>query len=254
MKDRRHKQRRALAAHRRYRSTLAGGLQIEPLESRFVLDAVVVFNELNYHPADSTPNLEWVELHNQQSVDVDMSGWSIGGGINYTFAEGTRTSADVAIWSSPSRRPSCKLRPVAGVLGPYTGALNNSGEKLTLLDNNQREMDEMEYSDDGDWPVADGSGASLAKRKARSGQRAGRELGNHTQTGGTPGSINFPDGVRAAVQTTLLPLTASWQYNQAGVNLAERPGGRQPTTIVRGRRAQALFTPNRMTRPAVQSA
>src|SRR5260221_7543617 len=52
-------------------------------------DTVVVFNEIMYHPATNEPNMEWIELHNQEAVDVDISGWSITGGINYSFASNT---------------------------------------------------------------------------------------------------------------------------------------------------------------------
>ena len=40
-------------------------------------DSVVVFNEIMYHPAVNEPGLEWVELHNENSVDVDLSGWRL---------------------------------------------------------------------------------------------------------------------------------------------------------------------------------
>ena len=42
----------------------------------FVLgkDSVVVFNEIMYHPEDAD-GIEWIELHNQMSVDVELSGW-----------------------------------------------------------------------------------------------------------------------------------------------------------------------------------
>ena len=36
-------------------------------------DSVVVFNEIQYHPATREAELEWVELHNQMAVDVDSS-------------------------------------------------------------------------------------------------------------------------------------------------------------------------------------
>ena len=37
-------------------------------------DSVVVFNEVMYHPLEREAELEWVELHNQMAVDVDISG------------------------------------------------------------------------------------------------------------------------------------------------------------------------------------
>ena len=62
---------------------------IEALEPRLVLDSTVVFNEIMYNPAQSDESLEWVELHNQNSVDVDISAWRIDDGINFDFPEGT---------------------------------------------------------------------------------------------------------------------------------------------------------------------
>ena len=54
-------------------------------------DSVVVFNELMYHPgsADGVGESEWVELYNQMGVDIDMSGWRLSGGVEFTFPEGT---------------------------------------------------------------------------------------------------------------------------------------------------------------------
>src|SRR5664279_4012636 len=52
-------------------------------------DSTVVFNEIMYHPSTNEAEMEWVELHNQMSVDMDISHWSLAGGIAYTFAEGT---------------------------------------------------------------------------------------------------------------------------------------------------------------------
>ena len=40
-------------------------------------DSTVVFNEVHYHPADREPFYEWVELHNQMAVSMDLSGWRL---------------------------------------------------------------------------------------------------------------------------------------------------------------------------------
>ena len=43
-------------------------------------DTIVVFNEIHYHPAGADdPGLEFVEIHNQNSVNVDLSGWRLSG-------------------------------------------------------------------------------------------------------------------------------------------------------------------------------
>ena len=42
--------------------------------SRALADSTVVFNEIMYHPATNEPALEWIELHNQMAVSMDISG------------------------------------------------------------------------------------------------------------------------------------------------------------------------------------
>ena len=63
--------------------------QFEQLEPRIVLDSTVVFSEIMYHPLDDDASLEWVELHNQMAVKMDISGWTIGDGIDYRIPAGT---------------------------------------------------------------------------------------------------------------------------------------------------------------------
>jgi len=66
-------------------------------------DSVVVFNEIMYHPPANEAVMEWVELHNQMAVDVDLSGWSLAGGVDFKFAEGSVISGGgyLVIASSP---------------------------------------------------------------------------------------------------------------------------------------------------------
>jgi hypothetical protein len=61
----------------------------EALGGALAADSVVVFNEIHYHPATNEAVNEWIELHNQMAIDIDLSAWSITGSIGFTFAEGT---------------------------------------------------------------------------------------------------------------------------------------------------------------------
>src|SRR6185503_15029606 len=67
-------------------------------------DSIVVFNEVHYHPATNESLTEWVELHNQMAVDIDLSAWSIRGGIDFAFPEGTIVPGGgyLVVASSPS--------------------------------------------------------------------------------------------------------------------------------------------------------
>src|SRR5687768_8508226 len=68
-------------------------LRLESLEARLTLDSTVVFNEVMYHPVDDSdeggPSLEWLELHNQHAVNMDLSRWKLRGGVDFTFPAGT---------------------------------------------------------------------------------------------------------------------------------------------------------------------
>ena len=55
-------------------------------------DSVVVVNEIMYHPAEGAP--EWIELYNQMGIDIDLSGWSLEGAVDYGFPD----------WNHPSLR------------------------------------------------------------------------------------------------------------------------------------------------------
>ena len=109
--------------------------------------------------------MEWVELRNQMAVDVDISDWSITGGIQYTFPSNTivRGGGFKVVALSPATLIA--LTGSTNVVGPFAGRLSNNGDTLRLRNNSGRVVDEMSYGVEGDWPVApDGSGVSLAKR------------------------------------------------------------------------------------------
>jgi hypothetical protein len=154
-------------------------------------DTAVVFNEIMYHPATNEPALEWVEFHNQLAVDVDISEWSVRGGIDFTFPSNTivRGGGFLLLASSPATLMSTTGR--TNVLGPFTGRLSNDGELLELRNNSDRLVDSVEYGVDGEWPVpADGAGVSLAKRDRDLGSAAAENWTISEQIGGTPGAEN----------------------------------------------------------------
>src|SRR5687768_9499258 len=72
----------------------AFGPLIDSLEQRIVFDTTVVFNEIMYNPGGTGETLEFVEFHNQLAVNMDISGWTLAGGVNFTFPEGTVVPGD----------------------------------------------------------------------------------------------------------------------------------------------------------------
>jgi len=154
-------------------------------------DSVVVFNEIMYHPRDGDP-VEWLELHNQMAVDVDISGWEIEG-AGYVFPANTVIAGGgYVVVASDVEEMRRRSGATTNVFGPMTARLANGGEELTLRNHNQRIMDELSYETGLPWPLGPaGSGFSLAKKRPTLGSEEGENWSVSAELGGTPGKRNF---------------------------------------------------------------
>ncbi|HXJ74229.1 MAG TPA: lamin tail domain-containing protein, partial [Candidatus Dormibacteraeota bacterium] len=183
-------------------------------------DSVVVFNEVMYHPATNETAFEWIELHNQNAVSVDLGGWRLTGGINYTFPAGTtiRGGAQLVVSAAPAILMAAT--GVTNVVGPFTGRLSNDGDDVRLLDNAGRRMDSIQYGVDGDWPAgADGSGMSLAKRSPNLASGPAENWTVSREPGGTPGASNFVATTFTGARSNVTALASSWRYHDGGIDL-----------------------------------
>ncbi|MDB4506600.1 lamin tail domain-containing protein [Akkermansiaceae bacterium] len=176
-------------------------------------DSVVVFNEIHYHPAGDDSSLEYIELYNQMSVDVDLSNWKITGDVEFDFPEGTVLSTGGYLVIAQDPGALATATGYGDALGPFTGLLSNSGGQLRLYNNNRsfrtlqggvgspgeirndlegrRVMDEITFTDVAPWQVGpDGSGSTLAKRDPVTGTANPSHWASSVPFNGTPGSIN----------------------------------------------------------------
>jgi hypothetical protein len=208
------------------------GIGLGSAHGRAFADSTVVFNEIMYHPPGNEAQLEWIELYNQMAVDMDISRWSLGGGVRFDFPEGTivRGGGLLVIAASPQA-----LKASTGfgaALGPLEGRLDNSGERLDLLNNNGRVMDSIKYGDGGaqtpnKWPAgADGSGASLAKVSPDAASDRGENWSASARVGGTPGEHNF---LPASLKTLPDSLVSYWSFDQASGQAVDTAGGNNGT-------------------------
>ncbi|NIP94686.1 MAG: lamin tail domain-containing protein, partial [Akkermansiaceae bacterium] len=170
-------------------------------------DSVVVFNEIHYHPSGTDdPGLEFVELYNQNTVNVDLSGWRLSGGVDFDFPSGTvlEGSRYLVVAADPDALEAAA--GISGVLGPFTGTLDNGGERLRLRNHNDRIMDEVEYNDRPLWPVgADGGGASLSKISPQTSGALASAWAASLEIGGTPRVANFPSDPEPIVINEVAP-------------------------------------------------
>jgi hypothetical protein len=191
-------------------------VRFESLEARCVLDSTVVFNELMYHPLDG--GSEWIELHNQMAIDMDLSGWSLGGGVDYKFAPGTVVPGGgylVVVAGNPA------TSGIPNAVGPFTGQLSNSGESIELYNNSARLMDAIDYADASPWPVgADGSGAPLMKINPDAASKTPENWRASNAIGGTPGLANAAVTPNASFALNELTATGIELLNTGGAPAA----------------------------------
>jgi hypothetical protein len=127
----------------------------------------IVFSEIHYHPVEvpafltdgapvmdlSQPAHEFVEVQNAGAAAVDLSGWTISGGVDFAFPTGTvlGPGAVVAVAKDPAAL-TLASQPPSPVLGPYAGKLSNRGEQLRLRDADGNPRDQVRYSASFPWP------------------------------------------------------------------------------------------------------
>ena len=96
------------------------------------------FGTFDANPASNNQDQEFVELINPNAFSVDLSGWTLSGGITFTFKGGTVVLPGESIFITPSR--SAFRQRTTGprgaerrlVTGDASGHFSNFGETLTL--------------------------------------------------------------------------------------------------------------------------
>lgn len=153
----------------------------------------VTFTELAYHPPDGE-DLEWIELFNPMTLDMDLSGWALEGGVDFAFAMGVTMPAGGYLVVAADPAALEEATGFGDALGPWEGQLANGGERLEVRNVTGRLMDTVAYGDDDPWPVGpDGSGFTLAKAHPEAASDRAEHWLASAEPGGTPGAPNRLD-------------------------------------------------------------
>ncbi|MFT6595172.1 MAG: hypothetical protein ACJAT3_001144 [Akkermansiaceae bacterium] len=102
------------------------------------VDAIVSFSQIEAKPDSGNQDEEFIEITNTNRDAVDISDWTVSGGINFILPPGAVVPGNSSIFLSPNVR-DFRLRgssPTGGegniVIGDYYGHLSNFTETLTL--------------------------------------------------------------------------------------------------------------------------
>ncbi len=114
----------------------------------FIAKASVVISEIAWMGNSSNANAEWIELYNNGSEDIDLSGFTISGSVSITIPSG---KSIVGGGFFLLERTSDGSVPEITADHIYTGALANTGGNITLKDGGGVMLDEVLYP--SGWPA-----------------------------------------------------------------------------------------------------
>ena len=120
----------------------------------------VVINEIHYDPDVKTELVEFIELYNAGTAEVDLSGWYFREGVTYRFPPGVKLPADgyIIVAANPQH---ARTKWSSGrfiimpnlVFGPFEGKLANDGEKIELCNAQGQQVDQVDYQLGFPWPT-----------------------------------------------------------------------------------------------------
>ena len=124
----------------------------------------IAINEVNYHSTNGNDTLEYIELVNNTAQTVDLQGFEFVDGITFSFDESTPLAPGGFLVVCRNENAVRSAFGIGNTVGDYVGQLSNSGERVTLVDDNQNFVDSFRYGERGEWPVsADGLGFTLER-------------------------------------------------------------------------------------------
>jgi hypothetical protein len=206
--------------------------------------AKIVINEISYNgPEIGSDTTEFIELYNNGSVAVDLTGYHFTQGVTYTFPSMTINAGGYVVVAFDS----VAINNVYGVAARQwtTGGLSNGGEDVTLYDNFNMLVDSVNYDDSSPWPVGppspDGGGPSIELNNPNLDNNVGSnwsisynlvtgQVVNGLQVFGTPGGANVT--IPPIVLTTTIDSLPTCNGSANGGATIAATGGTPPFTYL----------------------
>lgn len=170
----------------------------------FVAPSIVI-NEIHYDESDKTSKSEFIELYNNSQATVDLSGWYFSSGVkspigDFILANGTTLPSGAYLVVAQNPAALQAKFGYSGALGPWSGKLSNSSEKITLRNAAGDVIDEVEYKLGFPWPtVGDPPDPSIDLINPDLDNTLGGSWRASSATPGTP-------------TTALITAASSWKY------------------------------------------
>lgn len=173
----------------------------------------IVINEIMPDPSPSVglPDAEYIELYNRSAFPININNWQIQDmGSSATLPNYTIQSEEYLILANPTNEGLFK--PYGKTIAvPFLPGLNNDGDAIRLLDNNNNIINQIKYDltwykdntkKEGGWSMELMGIYTLCK---------GTEnwTASNAIKGGTPGTVNSVANLLADITK---PIIKSWYY------------------------------------------
>ncbi len=165
------------------------------------LQAQVVINEIHPAPDVDQERVEFVELHNRGPSAVDIGGWVLGGGIDFTFPAGATIPAGGHAVAAENPAALAAKFGHNGAFGPWTGRLSGRGDRVTLRDASNGSVDTVSFGLGFPWPtVGEPPGYSMELIHPS----LDNDLGGHWR-------VSVRGGDATTTRSEVLPAGAVWR-------------------------------------------
>ncbi len=171
----------------------------------------VVINEINYNSHDDYESMDWVELYNAGTTDVDLTGWTYSDENDdnvFAFPDGTILNSGEYLVAAEEIASFSAIHPdVSNVVGDAGFGLAGGGELVRIFDASGAIADSLTYDDKAPWPEEpDGDGYTLALTDPTCDNHLPECWSASAQMNGTPGARNFADVTAVERETPETPL------------------------------------------------
>jgi len=102
----------------------------------------ITFGTIEYNPVSGNQDEEFIQIVNNEPTAIDISDWTVSGGIDHSFIPGTVIAPNNTLYLSPNALTfrNRSTSPTRGedlfVQGNFKGHISNFGELLELRDQN----------------------------------------------------------------------------------------------------------------------
>jgi CotH kinase protein/Chitobiase/beta-hexosaminidase C-terminal domain/Lamin Tail Domain len=162
-------------------------------------------SEIMYHPATTAGEdehaFEFVEVQNIGATSLNLSGFVLSGGVQFTFPNQTLAPGESAVIVSDPAGFQSRYGTSIRILGTFTGHLGNDSDQLALIGPRHEPILDFSYSDSW-YPATDGHGFSLVINDANAGTPTWNSAAGWRPSaamGGSPGAVDPPPPLRPTI-------------------------------------------------------